>query len=144
MATFEQENHRRPSVDELAMILDVPAEKISEALQASGQHASLDEPLAEDGSTTMADKLSYDDAPGTDSGLNQESLSRDMARVLQQLPEREREILMMVFGIGSQELTMEEIGAKFNLSRERVRQIKEKAISTLRGSKSSLLQSYLG
>lgn len=144
MASFEQENHRRPSVDELAMMLDVPAEKISEALQASGQHASLDEPLAEDGSTTMADKLSYDDAPGTDSGLNQESLSRDMARVLQQLPEREREILMMVFGIGSQELTMEEIGAKFNLSRERVRQIKEKAISTLRGSKSALLQSYLG
>ena len=144
MASFEQENHRRPSVDELAIMLDVPAEKISEALQASGQHASLDEPLAEDGSTTMADKLSYDDAPGTDSGLNQESLSRDMARVLQQLPEREREILMMVFGIGSQELTMEEIGAKFNLSRERVRQIKEKAISTLRGSKSSLLQSYLG
>ena len=144
MASFEQENQRRPSVDELAMMLDVPAEKISEALQASGQHASLDEPLAEDGSTTMADKLSYDDAPGTDSGLNQESLSRDMARVLQQLPEREREILMMVFGIGSQELTMEEIGAKFNLSRERVRQIKEKAISTLRGSKSSLLQSYLG
>ena len=144
MASFEQENHRRPSVDELAMMLDVPAEKISEALQASGQHASLDEPLAEDGSTTMADKLSYNDAPGTDSGLNQESLSRDMARVLQQLPEREREILMMVFGIGSQELTMEEIGAKFNLSRERVRQIKEKAISTLRGSKSSLLQSYLG
>ena len=144
MAAFEQENQRRASPEEIAEMLDIPVEKVRESMRVSGRSVSVDTPFQDGEDGTMLDVMANEDDPGTDSGLNLESLSADIHRALAQLPEREREILMMVFGIGSQELTMEEIGAKFNLSRERVRQIKEKAISTLRGSKSSLLQSYLG
>ncbi|MBD5163440.1 MAG: sigma-70 family RNA polymerase sigma factor, partial [Bacteroidales bacterium] len=89
--------------------------------------------------------LTNDDSPMADAGLYRESLSNEVERALRQLTDREREILKMFFGIGEyQEMTLEEIGAKFDLTRERVRQIKEKAIRRLKGSRSQLLKSYLG
>ena len=93
---------------------------------------------------SLLDVLTNDDSPMADSGLNQESLAKEVDRALRQLHEREREILKMFFGIGCQEMTLEEIGAKFDLTRERVRQIKEKAIRRLKGQKSRLLKTYLG
>ena len=91
----------------------------------------------------MLDVLTNDDSPMADSSINQESLSKEVDRALNKLHDREREILKMFFGIGCQEMTLEEIGDKFDLTRERVRQIKEKAIRKLKGQKSRLLKSYL-
>jgi RNA polymerase primary sigma factor len=104
----------------------------------------MDAPFVEGEDNSLLDVMTNDDAPGTDALLTQESLAREVDRVLMQLHEREREIIKMFFGIGCQEMTLEEIGAKFDLTRERVRQIKEKAINRLKGSKSELLKSYLG
>ncbi|MDE6033574.1 MAG: sigma-70 family RNA polymerase sigma factor, partial [Muribaculaceae bacterium] len=87
--------------------------------------------------------LSNNDMPATDAGLNRDSLSTEVERSLLQLQERERAIIKLFFGIGCQEMTLEEIGEKFDLTRERVRQIKEKAIRKLKSSKSELLKSYL-
>ncbi len=93
---------------------------------------------------SLLDVLTNDDSPMADAGLNRESLSTEVERALQQLNERERGIVKMFFGIGGPELTLEEIGAKFDLTRERVRQIKEKAIKRLKGQRSQLLKTYLG
>lgn len=144
LSKFEQENQRKPSPEELAQLLEVPVEKVADTLKVSGRHISVDAPFVEGEDNSLLDVLSNDDTPSTDATLNQESLSREVDRVLHQLHDREREIVKMFFGIGCQEMTLEEIGAKFDLTRERVRQIKEKAISRLRGSKSSLLKAYLG
>ena len=122
LSKFEQENERRPSPEELAEKLDVPVDKIADTLKVSGRHISVDAPFVE----------------------GEESLSKEVERALKQLHDREREILKMFFGIGCQEMTLEEIGAKFDLTRERVRQIKEKAIRRLKGQKSHLLKAYLG
>jgi RNA polymerase primary sigma factor len=123
LSKFEQENERRPSPEELAETLEVPVEKIADTLKVSGRHISED--------NSLLDVLTNDDSPMADASLNQESLSNEVERALRQLHEREREILKMFFGIGCQEMTLEEIGAKFDLTRERVRQIKEKAIRRL-------------
>jgi RNA polymerase primary sigma factor len=144
LSKFEQENQRRPSAEELADELDVPVDKVADSLKVSGRHISMDAPFVEGEDNSLLDVMTNDDAPGTDAQLNQESLAREVDRVLMQLHEREREIIKMFFGIGCQEMTLEEIGAKFDLTRERVRQIKEKAINRLKGSKSELLKSYLG
>jgi RNA polymerase primary sigma factor len=144
LSKFEQENQRRPSAEELADELDVPVDKVADSLKVSGRHISMDAPFAEGEDNSLLDVMTNDDAPGTDAQLTQESLAREVDRVLMQLHEREREIIKMFFGIGCQEMTLEEIGAKFDLTRERVRQIKEKAINRLKGSKSELLKSYLG
>ena len=141
---FEQENERRPSPEELAERLDIPVDKISDTLKVSGRHISVDAPFVEGEDNSLLDVLPNEDSPMADSSLNQESLSKEVDRALRQLYDREREILKMFFGIGCQEMTLEEIGAKFDLTRERVRQIKEKAIRRLKGQKSKLLQSYLG
>ncbi len=141
---FEQENERRPSADELADVLDVPVEKIADTLKVQGRHISVDAPFVEGEDNSLLDVLTNDDSPMADATLNQESLSKEVDRALMQLHEREREILKMFFGIGCQEMTLEEIGAKFDLTRERVRQIKEKAIRRLKGQKSKLLKTYLG
>ena len=93
---------------------------------------------------SLLDVLTNDDSPAADSTLTQESLSKEVDRALHQLPERDREIIRMFFGIGCQEMTLEEIGAKFDLTRERVRQIKEKAIRRLKGQRSRQLRTYLG
>lgn len=144
MARFEQENERRPSTEELAERLDMPADKITDTIQVSGRHISVDAPFVEGEDNSLLDVLNNDDSPMADAHLNQESLSKEVDRALKQLYDRERDILKMFFGIGCQEMTLEEIGAKFDLTRERVRQIKEKAIRRLKGQRSKLLKSYLG
>ncbi|MDE6273114.1 MAG: RNA polymerase sigma factor RpoD/SigA [Muribaculaceae bacterium] len=144
LAKFEQEHERKPSSEELADRLDIPVEKIQETMKVSGRSISVDAPFVEGEDNSLLDVLPNDDSPMADASLNQESLSKEVDRALRQLYDREREILKMFFGIGCQEMTLEEIGAKFDLTRERVRQIKEKAIRRLKGQKSKLLKSYLG
>ncbi len=144
LSKFEQENERRPSPEELADRLGLPVDKVSDTLKVSGRHISVDAPFVDGEDNSLLDVLPNDDSPMADSTLNQESLSKEVDRALRQLYDREREILKMFFGIGCQEMTLEEIGAKFDLTRERVRQIKEKAIRRLKGQKSKLLKSYLG
>ena len=142
---FEQENERRPSPEELADELEIPVDKISDTLKVSGRHISVDAPFVEGEDNSLLDVLVNDDSPMADRTLVNESLSREIDRALSTLSEREKEIIQMFFGINHQEMTLEEIGDKFNLTRERVRQIKEKAIRRLRqNTKSKLLKSYLG
>ena len=144
LSRFEQENERRPSASELADELNVPVDKISDTMKVSGRHVSVDAPFVDGEDNSLLDVLPNDDSPMADAELNQESLSKEVHRALDQLNPRERDILKMFFGIGCQEMTLEEIGAKFDLTRERVRQIKEKAIRRLKGQKSKLLKAYLG
>lgn len=144
LSRFEQENERRPSPEELAERLDMPVDKVSDTMKVSGRSISVDAPFVEGEDNSLLDVLPNDDSPMADASLNQESLSKEVDRALKQLYDREREILKMFFGIGCQEMTLEEIGEKFDLTRERVRQIKEKAIRRLKGQKSKLLKSYLG
>lgn len=143
LSKFEQEHERRPSAAELAEHLDVPEDKISDTLKVSHRHTSIDAPFTEGEENTLLDVLTNEDAPGTDSNLNHESLSKEIDRVLQVLAERDRQILKKFFGIGCREMTLEEIGAEFDLTRERVRQIKEKAIIRLKGQHSDALKAYL-
>ena len=144
LSRFEQEHERRPSAEELAEQLDVPVDKIADTMKVSGRHVSVDAPFVDGEDNSLLDVLPNDDSPMADFSLNQESLSKEVNRALDQLNPRERDILKMFFGIGCQEMTLEEIGAKFDLTRERVRQIKEKAIRRLKGQKSKLLKAYLG
>ncbi|NMB49624.1 MAG: sigma-70 family RNA polymerase sigma factor [Bacteroidales bacterium] len=142
---FEQENERRPSAEELAEELDVPVEKVSDSLKVSGRHVSMDAPFVEGEDNSLLDVLVNDEAPAADETLMRESLQKEIERALSTLTERESDIIKMFFGIGCQEMTLEEIGDKFQLTRERVRQIKEKAIRRLRqDSRCKLLKSYLG
>lgn len=140
---FEQENMRAPSVEELAQELDVAPEKIAETMKVSGRQVSVDAPFQEGEDNSLLDVLTNNDSPATDESLNRDSLSTEVERALMQLHDRERQILKLFFGIGCQEMTLEEIGVKFDLTRERVRQIKEKAIRRLKSSKSDLLKGYL-
>ncbi|HHT61110.1 MAG: RNA polymerase sigma factor RpoD/SigA [Paludibacteraceae bacterium] len=142
---FEQENERRPSPEELAEELDIPIDKITDTIKISGRHISVDAPFVEDEDNSLLDVLVNEDSPVADRSLINESLLTEINRALEILSEREREIIKMFFGIGYVEMTLEEIGDKFGLTRERVRQIKEKAIRRLRqNSKNKLLKSYLG
>ena len=145
LSRFEQENERRPSAEELAEELDIPVDKITDTLKVSGRHVSVDAPFVEGEDNSLRDVLVNEDTPNTDGTLMYESLSREIDRALATLTERESDIIKMFFGIGCQEVTLEEIGDKFGLTRERVRQIKEKAIRRLRqGTRSKLLKTYLG
>lgn len=144
LSKFEQENERRPSAEELADRLGLPVEKVSDTLNVSGRHISVDAPFTESEDNSLLDVLTNEDGQMADQSLNKESLSKEIDRVLKQLYDREREIIKMFFGIGYPEMSLEEIGDKFGLTRERVRQIKEKAIKRLKGHKSKLLKSYLG
>ena len=141
---FEQLHERKASVEELAVELNMPVEKMAETLKANHRSVSVDAPFAEGEDNSLLDVLPNNDSPMADSTVNQESLVQEVNRVLEQLPQRERDIVKLFFGIGGQEMTLEEIGAKFDLTRERVRQIKEKAIRRLKGQKSKLLKAYLG
>ena len=142
---FEQENERRPSAEELAQELDLSVEKVTDSLKVSGRHISMDAPFVEGEDNSLLDVLVNDDAPVADRTLINESLQKEIDRALATLTERESDIIKMFFGIGCQEMTLEEIGEKFGLTRERVRQIKEKAIRRLRHtSRSRLLKGYLG
>lgn len=144
LSRFEQEHERRPSAEELAQRVDMPADKVSDTMKVSGRSISVDAPFVEGEENSLLDVLVNDDSPMADTRLNQESLAKEVERALMQLGDRERDILKMCFGIGCQEMTLEEIGNKFQLTRERVRQLKEKSIRKLKGQKSRLLQSYLG
>ncbi|MCX8081506.1 MAG: RNA polymerase sigma factor RpoD/SigA [Bacteroidia bacterium] len=143
---LEQNFEREASVEELAEILNLPVEKIKDTLKASGRSVSVDAPLVDGEDSTLIDVLSNPESPKADSGLMEESLSLEINRVLKSLPEREREIIRMCFGIGmSHEMTLEEIALKFDLTRERVRQIKEKALRMLRqSSRNKILKQYVG
>ena len=145
LAKFEQENEREPSPEELSDKLDIPIEKVADTMKISGRHTSIDAPFVEGEDNSLLDVLVNDDSPVADNTLMHESLRKEIDRALSTLTERESEIIKMFFGIGCQEMTLEEIGDKFGLTRERVRQIKEKAIRKLRQSnKSRLLKGYLG
>ncbi len=142
---FEQENERKPSPEELADTLELPADKVADTLRVSGRHISVDAPFVEGEDNSLLDVLVNDDSPIADRSLINESLATEIERALATLTERERDIIRLFFGIGCQDMTLEEIGEKFGLTRERVRQIKEKAIRRLRHtSRSKLLKSYLG
>ncbi len=142
---FEQENERRPSAEELAQELDIPVDKIADTMKVSGRHISVDAPFVEGEDNSLLDVMINDDSPNADRALINESLSKEIERALSTLSEREHEIVKKFFGIGVAEMTLEEIGDEYGLTRERVRQIKEKAIRRLRqSSKSKLLKSYLG
>ncbi|MEN8158151.1 MAG: RNA polymerase sigma factor RpoD/SigA [Bacteroidota bacterium] len=142
---FEQEYERQPTPEELAEALDLPKEKVSDTLRVSGRHVSVDAPFVDGEDNSLLDVLVNNDSPNADNTLINESLSREVDRALATLTERERDIIKLFFGISTQEMTLEEIGEKFGLTRERVRQIKEKAIRRLRHtSRSKLLKTYLG
>ncbi|MBU8892742.1 MAG: RNA polymerase sigma factor RpoD/SigA [Bacteroidales bacterium] len=142
---FEQENERTPSPDELADKLELPKDKVVDTMRVSGRHVSMDAPFKTGEDSSLLDVLHNDDSPNADNTLITESLIREIDRALATLTDRERDILKYFFGIGVSEMTLEEIGDNFGLTRERVRQIKEKAIRRLRHStRSKLLKSYLG
>ena len=143
---LEQEFEREPSPEELAKILDIPTEKIADTMRVSGKHVSMDAPFVQGEDNSLIDVLENADSPRADGLLMNESLQKEIDRSLSTLTEREREVIKLFFGIGMQHgLTLDEIGAKFDLTRERVRQIKEKAIRRLRHkSRSRLLKAYLG
>jgi RNA polymerase primary sigma factor len=143
---LEQEYERPPSAEELATVLDIPEDKIADTMRVSGRHVSVDAPFVEGEDNSLLDVLVNSDSPKADFSLMNESLQREIERSLSTLTERERDVIKLFFGIGMNHgLTLEEIGAKFDLTRERVRQIKEKAIRRLRHtSRSKLLKAYLG
>jgi RNA polymerase primary sigma factor len=143
---LEQQFERAPSIDELAAELEIPEHKVAETLRMSSRILSMDAPIDQDEETKLVDVFINEDTPGTDENLIRESLAREIQRSLSTLAEKEREIINMFFGIGvPHSYTLDEIGSKFDLTRERVRQIKEKALRRLKhSSRSKLLKSYLG
>ena len=129
----------------MAESLDLPKEKIEDTLRISGRHVSVDAPFQEGEDNSLLDVIENSDSPKADKTLISESLSKEIDRALATLTERERDILRYFFGIGVVEMTLEEIGDRFGLTRERVRQIKEKAIRRLRHtSRSKNLKTFLG
>ena len=142
---FEQENERRPSVDEIADRVDIPQEKIVDAMKATGRHVSVDAPFTNGEENSLLDILPNDDAPQADNAWVMESLREEISRAVKTLNERERNVIKAFYGINQPEMTLEEIGNKYGLTRERVRQIREKAIRHLRNNtKSKILKAYLG
>lgn len=142
---FEQEHERKPSAYELSELIDETPEKIRDSLRANGRPMSINAPLGEGDDSTLLEVISDENTPQTDRGMIDKSLATEIERMLDTLDEREKTIVEMCFGINNREMTLEEISEKFGLSRERVRQIREKALLKLRHSnKKSLLQEYLG
>ncbi len=142
---FEQENERRPSIDEIARDTDIPEEKIIEAFKINTHHISVDAPFHDDDESSLLDVIPNEAIPSTDKSLVEESLRAEIGRVLDILEDREKKVIEAYFGINQREMTLEEIGSKYGLTRERVRQIKEKAIRRLRQqTNSKILKAYLG
>ncbi|MBP6527796.1 MAG: RNA polymerase sigma factor RpoD/SigA [Prevotella sp.] len=142
---FEQENERYPSIEEIADRIDLSVDKIADALKVNGRHVSVDAPFINGEDNSLLDVLPNNDAIMADYLLIQESLREEISRALKTLNDRERNIVEAFFGINQSEMTLEEIGDKYGLTRERVRQIKEKAIRRLRhNTKNKYLKSYLG
>ena len=145
---LEQEFERPPSAEELAELLEMTPEEVKQSLKNSGRHVSMDAPLkdGDDSSSNMYDVMTSNDSPGPDRGLMTESLRREIERSLSTLTAREADVIRLYFGLnGKHPMTLEEIGERFDLTRERVRQIKEKAIRRLKHtSRSKILKTYLG
>ena len=141
---FMQKNNRAPSLDEVADALGMEKSKVNAALLTSGKHISMNAPLIDDEDSCLLDLLTNDDKGNADSSLISDSLKEEVHHPLDLLPERESQVIRMYFGINTPELSLEEIGEKLNLSRERVRQIKEKALTLLRNAQiGSVLKEYL-
>lgn len=145
-SNLEQEFEREPSATELANELDMDINEVADTLKISGRHVSMDAPFAQGEDNRLLDVLSNDQQPSPDFTLMSDSLKNEIERALSTLTEREAEVIKLYFGLNKEHsLTLEEIGEKFNLTRERVRQIKEKAIRRLRhASRSKNLRTYLG
>ena len=142
---FEQENERRPSVNEIAEKIDLPEEKIADAMKANTRHVSMDAPFSDGEENSLLDIIPNTDAPEADNLLVKESLREEISNALNTLKERERNVIKAFYGIDQPEMTLDEIGNKYGLTRERVRQIREKAIRHLRqNTKSKALKTYLG
>ena len=145
LSKFEQENERRPSVEEISKEINLPEEKVDEAMSANTRHVSVDAPFSEGDEGSLLDVLINESSPMADRQLVMESLQAEIKQALRILNERERNVIEAFFGINGPEMTLEEIGDKYGLTRERVRQIKEKAIRRLReGTKNKMLKAYLG
>ena len=141
---FEQENERHPSIEELSERTSLPEEKIDEAMSANTRQISVDAPFAENDDNSLLDVMANEDAPSADRRLVAESLKTEVQQALSILNDRERKIVEAFFGLDGKEMTLEEIGNKYGLTRERVRQIKEKAIKRLREcTKQKTLKTYL-
>ena len=144
IVNFEQENERRPSVQELADILETDKEKVREALGTNGKKVSVDAPFQDEESGSLIDIMTDETAPATDNKMERESLSKDLDAALGTLSDRERQVLKMLFGIGCNEMTADEGANTLSLTRERVRQIKERALKRLRESNNiDILAKYL-
>ena len=144
IVNFEQENERRPSVQELADILETDEEKVREALGTNGKKVSVDAPFQDEESGSLIDIMTDETAPATDNKMERESLSKDLDAALGTLSDRERQVLKMLFGIGCNEMTADEGANTLSLTRERVRQIKERALKRLRESNNiDILAKYL-
>ena len=142
---FEQANERRPSIEEIAEKIDLPEDLFDEAMNINGHHISVDAPFTEGEDNSLLDIMPNSDSPMADMSLVAESLKAEIQNALSVLNERERNVIEASYGINCPELTLEEIGEKFGLTRERVRQIKEKAIRKLRMcTKNKVLKTYLG
>jgi len=143
---LEQIFERAPSVDEIAELMELPEYRVDKTMKITTRYVSVDAPLNQEEDTKFLDVFISDDVPKTDSDLMRESLNKEIQRSLATLTDKERDVINLYYGIGmAHGLTLEEIGAKFDLTRERVRQIKEKAIRRLKHtSRSKLLKAYLG
>lgn len=142
---LEQEHEREPSPDEVANILELPEDKVASTLELSGRHLSVDAPFQDGEENSLLDVLQNFDTPSTDSKLIDESLTMEIERTLNTLPEKESRVIRSFYGIGRKQMSLEEIGEEIGISRERTRQIKEKAIKHLRQrTKNKLLRTYLG
>ena len=144
---LEQEFEREPSAEELAEILELDIEEVSSTLGIAARHVSMDTPLSEGEDNTLIDVLENPNAERAETNIeHKESLKQEIDRSLKTLTERQKEVICFFFGIGvDHPMSLEDIGEKFNLTRERVRQIKDKAITKLRSnSRSKMLRSYLG
>ncbi len=145
-ARLEQGFEREPNVKEIAAELDMTETEVKESMRNAGRHVSMDAPLIQDEDNTMYDVLKSDEAPTPETGLLYNSLKKEIDRAISTLTQREADVVKLYFGLqGGHPMTLEEIGEKFDLTRERVRQIKEKAIRRLKHtSRSKILKSYLG
>ena len=145
-AKLEQEHEREPNATEIAELLDIPEGEVKESLRNSGRHISMDAPLIQDEDNTLYDVLRSDETNTPEKELLVESLRKEIDRAISTLTPREADVVRLYFGLNSKHpMTLEEIGERFDLTRERVRQIKEKAIRRLKHtSRSKILKSYLG
>ena len=145
-AKLEQDFEREPSAEEIAKVLETTSEDIRDAQRSAGRHVSMDAPLIQGEENSLMDVIEDEDQPHPDASLIHESLRREIERAISSLTSREADVLRLYYGLsGEQPLTLEEIGSRFDLTRERVRQIKEKAIRRLKHtSRSKILKTYLG